>query len=341
MKINVNEFREKLDQLMPGLSGRSPVKDVKHFAFLGEEIVTYNDQVCIGIPFLTDFICTAPADELLSILSSITDAEIDISLQKGKIIFQSLITNDNAQLLTPGESELMEMINSLEIPQQGWKQIPSEFLTAIGLCAFSTSKDMTQGALNCVHIDGDTICSSDTFRISAYRMKEPMNAEEILIPVVAVKDLIRYNITKFLAQKNWIHFQEETGLIFSARILADDYPDILNLLNLEPITTVEIPRELKEVLKSIDVFSRGDFETDKKVKITVGDNFLICRAENQTGFVEKNLKISYKGETISFYINPVFFAEILEKSVIMQIDKQKRKALFSSESFKHLMALSI
>lgn len=337
MKIIVAELKDKLSKLMPGLAGRSPIKDVKHFAFLEKEIITYNDQVCIGVPFQTDFMCTVPADELLDILSGINETEIDISLQGNVIAFQSPSTK--AELTIQKESQLLTMINSLDIPEEGWKRLPEDFLTGIGLCAFSTSKDMTQGALNCVAVNGTQVYSSDTFRISSYTMKQDMNAGLILIPVVAVKDLIKYRVDQFCVDKSWIHFEDESGLVFSSRILPTDYPDILSLLNLEGITTVEMPKELKEILGSTETFTRGDFEIDKKVQISVSTGLMVCRVENQSGFVEKNLTINYQGESFNFFINPVFLSQILEKSTLMKIHESRNKALFLSEQFKHLMVL--
>ena len=43
MKINVSELREKLSRLMPGLSGRSPIKDIKQ---IKKEV----DEICGGAP---------------------------------------------------------------------------------------------------------------------------------------------------------------------------------------------------------------------------------------------------------------------------------------------------
>jgi len=334
MKINVSELREKLSRLMPGLSGRSPIKDIKHFAFVGGEIVTYNDQVCIGISFKCDFSCSIPADELISILSGIEEDEVEMILEGNLVKFNSPSTKAKISILE--ESQLLKMIESLDIPEKGWKPIPKDFIKAISLCVFSTSKDMTMGALNCVCIQGDQVLSSDTFRISNYKMKEKMDS--FLIPSVAVKDLIEYPIIQYSIDNSWIHFEDENGLIFSSRILLGDYPNILDYLNLEAIT-IEIPAKLKDILPHMDIFTRNDFEINKKIKIKINNGELFCEASNQSGEVQKKIDIIYKGEEIEFWINPIFLSQILEKSTIMKISSDRRKALFLSGQFKHLMGL--
>ncbi len=339
MKINVKELQEKLSKLMPGLSGRSPIKDIKHFVFLGDEIITYNDQVCIGIPFVTEFSCSVPADELLSILSSIKEEEIDIVLENDNIKFLSLSTK--AQISTMSDNQLITLIKTLDIPEEGWKPIPEEFIKAISLCVFSTSKDMTMGVLNCVALQHNDVVSSDRFRISGYTMKESMGdigMSSILIPAVAVKDLIKYPIVNFCVQGSWIHFQTKDGLIFSARILLDTYPNLLDFLNLQAIT-IEIPGELKDILDSIDIFTKEDFEIDKAIEIQINTNKLICKASNRSGWIEKTIKIDYKKEPLVFSINPIFLSQILEKTTTMQISLDQKRALFTSGSFRHLMVL--
>lgn len=334
MKIKTKELQEKLLKLMPGLSGRSPIKDIKHFAFLGSEIVTYNDQVCIGIPFKSDFSCSIPSDELISILSGIEEDEIEIIAEKEVIRFNSPSTKAKISILK--ESQLLKMIQSLDIPEEGWKSISKDFIEGVSLSAFSTSKDMTMGALNCVCVQDDQILSSDTFRISNYQMKEKMDS--FLIPSIVIKDLIRYPITKYCIDNSWIHFEDENGLIFSSRILLTTYPDILNYLNLEGIT-IEIPDKLKDILPHIDIFTKDEFEIDKKIKIKINNNELWCEASNQSGQVQKKIDIDYRGEEITFLINPIFLSQILEKSTTIKISPDRKKALFLSEKFKHLMGL--
>jgi hypothetical protein len=341
MKIDVKELKDKLELLIPGLVGRVPMKDMKHFAFLGDEIVTYNDQICIGIPFKTDFSCSIPADELLSILNTISEKEAEISLSSEnskKMIFSSPTTK--AELTVLEESQLLEMIESLSVPQNNWMPIPDNFLEGLSLCNFSTSKDMTQGALSCVAVVGSNIISSDTYRISVFSLPAG-NFETLLLPSVSIKDLIRYPVKQFCIDPPWVHFKDENNLIFSVRVLVGDYPDIIGLMSLENSIEITIPQLLTETLALIDPFTKNNFQMDSRVEIQVSKNKLICKGQKETGSIQKKFDLEYSGPDFSFSANPLFLSQILEKTTIMKISIENSKALFISNSFQHLISLMV
>jgi len=76
------------------------------------------------------------------------------------------------------------------------------------------------------------------------------------------------------------------------------------------------------------------------MQLTITDNKICCRAEKQNCWIEQDIDIEYNSETIQFDINPIFLAQILEKSTTMKIEPGK--ALFESgDNFKHVMAMPI
>ena len=62
MKIEREELLKVLSAIRPGLAKKDIVEQATHFIFTGQEVLTYNDQICISYPFETDFECSVPAD---------------------------------------------------------------------------------------------------------------------------------------------------------------------------------------------------------------------------------------------------------------------------------------
>ena len=50
MKINKVELQEALEKVKPGLASRELIEQSTSFAFMGDRVVTYNDEISISHP---------------------------------------------------------------------------------------------------------------------------------------------------------------------------------------------------------------------------------------------------------------------------------------------------
>ncbi len=81
MKINKESFLKVLNMVAPALSEKAMIEGTDRFIFTGNKIVTYNDRICIFVPFKFDWKCSLPAKELKGIISAIKEDEIDFDLE--------------------------------------------------------------------------------------------------------------------------------------------------------------------------------------------------------------------------------------------------------------------
>lgn len=339
MKIETLNLVNALKAILPALPKNTPLANMKQISFTKKWVIAYDDQISIRYPFKTDFQCTIFAEELYAVVSKINEKFIDVSLRENLFIIKS--DTVEVEIIIFQNDTITEIIDSsINLNKVDWKEIPPDFISALSLCEFSTSKDITQGFLACVYINKDEVYSSDNLRISYYKFKKATNLKKILIPSSAVKNLIDYNIenVSYEDKDSWIHFKGTNGEIFSCRILKDDYPDCSSLLELKG-NKIEIS---KEVLSAIDLlmpFTKDFIDIDKKIFFTVVDNFIFCKAEGEKGKIQKKIPIKYKGVKFSFVVNPIFLKQIFGKATSCIVNTKECKMLFSSENFKHIMVL--
>ena len=67
--INREQFLQVLFLVGSGLSKKSiTIEQSSHFVFMGDQIATFNNEVCVAHPFNINFNCTVPARELEAIV---------------------------------------------------------------------------------------------------------------------------------------------------------------------------------------------------------------------------------------------------------------------------------
>jgi hypothetical protein len=199
---------------------------------------------------------------------------------------------------------------------------------------FSASKDMTKGKGTCVCINQESLISSDEARISLYTLPKPTGFYT-LIPARSVADLVNFDITQVNLQKNWIHFKTEDGVIFSARVMEDTYPDVLEHFDVQG-TELMLPKELKALVESVVFMAEGQIDLDKRVEVIVEKDKIKCKAEKTVGKIEDYVEFESDKE-FHFFINPFFLSQVLDKATTMIATDNV--AYFQSENFEHVISL--
>jgi DNA polymerase III sliding clamp (beta) subunit (PCNA family) len=339
MKINKMEFLNALEAVKSGLAKKDIVEQATHFIFTGESILTYNDRICVVYPFETDFSCSVPSEELYKIISSTDDDTLDVSLVdknisiKGKKIKASLATDTGDQILE--RANLLSYNKSLKKSQK----LPKDFVEAITMCMFSTSKDATRPALTGVLIDGDYIASTDGFRISEYKMASGIDNDEIIVPATSIVELVKFEPLKFYIEKSWAYFINKQNAIFCCMIIIDKFPDYSKFLKGFEKVEITLPKNTKQMIEMVSVLAVGDFDLEKEITVKIESNQLSCKGQNARGWITNTGKIEYDGEPIEFIINPLFLMKILDHTASMFLGDGK--ILFTDQHFKHIISLVV
>lgn len=346
MKLNREELLKTLTLAKPALAKKEFILQATHFIFQGDYIATYNDSICIIAPFKTNFKCSVNGDEFYKALESISEEIVDISLTDNQILIKSKKTKAGLSTLVDDQEKVDNLIEDLKnrtSEKKFWKKLPGDFINGIFLCMFNASKDMTTGVRCCVAVRGNEIYSTDNLRISKYTLSSKM--DEMLIPARDAVELSKYEVTRYGKSDNWLHFITDDEVMFSCRTMIGDYPfdSLSRFFKKEPNNVMTLPKDLQDVMKAAAVFAAGDVDVAKMVEIKIEGNTIHCKSEKERGWMEKEIDIEEKFEKeILFYINPMFFAQVLDKATSLFLivgEEYPDKAVFLNENFVHMIAL--
>jgi hypothetical protein len=339
MKINREKLVNILSAIKPGLAKKQIVEAATHFIFTGQDVLTYNDSICIIHPFDTDFKCSISANEFYKILSNISAEEIEITLEEDKLKIKTAKTK--VTLATSSGESILDMIENLKLDEVMKKltPLPEGFLRGVELCSFSTSKSMAQPVLTCVLIKDKLIMSSDDLRISKFEMQKAIKPS-ILLPASAITELVKFPVEDYCISDGWAYFATKDDVLFCSRLVIGEHNDYEKYFEGMEGTQINLPEDLAKMIESASVLTEGEYDTDRLIEIEIEKGKIRCKGENSLGWIENETTLDFKQDkSIKFSINPIFLMKILEysSSMIYQDDR----ALFSTKGFDHLMALKI
>lgn len=334
MQINRHQLQTALNLVTAGLSKLNSSEQMQHFIFTGENVVTYNDFICVSHPFKTDFKHSVNSDDLLKILNKISSETIEINLEDTTLIVKTAKTK--AKLVSNVEDTISELISELESQvQDEWSALPEDFIEGAYLCMFSASKDMTLGTLTCLNITGNKMYSCDNVRMSSYEMSGEM--EDILIQASCISELKKIGVTQYSVSESWLHFLSDDGVRISIRRLKGSYMELEEMFHVEG-AKIKLPEDLTSCIETASVMSEGDSLIDKSVSISIDAGFLTVKASKTRGSVEKKTEINYKRTPIFFRTNPIFFVEILKHVTAMTVGENA--IMLRSGKFRHVLAIA-
>jgi len=326
---------EILQAVKPGLATKGIIEQFTHFIFSGNAVMTYNDEICVSYPLETGFQCSVIAEDLYKTLTGIRgDSSVKLSLEEDKLCIKT--ATRNAKLSTEVERDAEKMIEMLGIEdlEDKWISLPEDFLKGIYLCMFSASKDMTKGAGTCIYLNGADMVSSDEARISHYKLPKSTTLTT-LIPARSAVELVRFEVTKVALNASWAHFKTDEEVIFSARIMEDTYPDVLDHFNVQG-DEFTLPKDLKQLVESVVFMAEGQVDIDKRVEVIVEKDKISCKAEKSVGEIQDFIKFESEKE-FHFFVNPFFMSQVLEKATTMVAGENL--AYFQSGDFEHVISL--
>jgi DNA polymerase III sliding clamp (beta) subunit (PCNA family) len=345
MKMNRKELLEALKTTQPGLSKKEIIQQSMHVMFMGDCIATFNDQVAVLKNFTTDFKCSVNGEEFYKVLEGIKEEEIEVFVDGDHVKINSKKTKAGFSTLVGEQEKVDGMVAKLQATidkPKFFRTLPENFIKGVSLCMFAASKDMTQGVNSCVAIRDNEVMSTDSLRLSRYELPSKIK-DEILIPARDAYDLVKYDVTKYGLSDGWIHFRTEDGVTFNCRTMKGEYPYSLIKKYFIPIKDkITLPPELQGVIKNAIVLAEGEVDIAKMVDITIKKGAIICKSSKERGWMIKEVDCNYKGKELTFSINPVFMAQILETATtlsLVQGGEYPDKAYLTSENFCHIIAL--
>ena len=330
MELKRDQLCTALQSLTPGLASNEIIQQSTHFIFDKDRIYTFNDQIMVAQEFNTGIKGSIGGQTLLKVLQKIPDETITLEPTDDEII----IRGKNKEIglkLTPASIDIPFSISNTD-----WYKLPTKFVEGLKLCIISTSRDATKGPLVCIRLKDDQLTSCDNYRLTIYQLDTKFEFT-FLLPRTAAEHLIRYSPTLFSSTAEWLHFMNEEKTVFSCRSVADNYPDIGQLLDFKG-EWVKFPSGFKDAIERAGLLSTAEFDYERKVQLTLSDGEIECKGEGEDGWFRETNELQYQGDTKSFNIHPTYLGEIL--SHISKVRLGDDKLLFRGKDFQHVIALA-
>jgi DNA polymerase III sliding clamp (beta) subunit (PCNA family) len=339
MKINRESLIKILEAIQPGLAAKEIVEQSTSFIFSSGVVATCNDRISVSHPTPLELEGAVRADELYKMLKRMKREEVDLETSDKELKISCGRSKSGICLQSDLSPSIVTSLEEIQKSKKQWKLLPKDFIRAIKFCAFSAGRDMTKPELTTIHIKGKAAESCDNYRLTQYLLGSSSFAEEILIPADTIQDLVRHNPTHIAITNGWIHFDNESGILYSCRqVQVPPYPDLSPMLNTKG-PEIELPKDLPEALERASVFSGKGFEAlIFEVTLTFSDNWLTVEGKNNVGWFEEKLRTRYKGEKICFGINPEFLHDILPILRTVQLAPNMLK--FKGDAFIHCCSIS-
>ncbi len=329
--METSDLKEVFSKAYKHLAVKDPEDLYKSFILDKNKIVAVNRNYGVEFPFEIGIQAMIPAEETMKIISGIESEKIILSSGKSSVILKSSGISGEISCFE-WDGKYLETYNP---KNPKWEKVPEDFNKGIKLSMFSASKDISSESFNAVYVKGNHIQSTDNFRISRYSMKEKMKS--FLLPLPSSIAISSQNTINYFLEENLVHFKNKDKSIFHCRLIdGEKFPDVSPFFEIKKKDNFNLPQELSKTISLVSVLAQGDFVMDKVIKVSIDKGVIKCRAENETGWIESNIKIK-TDKKILFFINPVFFLEILKLSSVASTDG--KKIIFSVDNFSHLMML--
>lgn len=342
--------KEKLLELLSKMSFALDKKNIGHsgeIIFLKNRVCIYNGEICISAPFKSNIEFSVNGDIFIRVLKSFLEKQLRMRIEGGSLKIYSDVASAKIPfiLISDINVEIMNEIDSILFNDSKWAVFSENILEGLYMCGFSTSQDLTRGALYCVAVYNDRILSTDDLRLSRFIFNDgglKMKQKRWLIPYVYLDYLYKDKYSEYCEYDSWLCFREEKeGMFFGLRKIIGDHVE-----NSDRFFDIE-RKNMRKIIFPNEVLSFLDLVVGLMDEIVDYDKIIRLKAKSgelrfllEKDFLSKErLFILEDKVDFDFFINPVFFKQILARGNKFYIDKNNQRLYFYSKKFSHILSL--
>lgn len=332
IRINREELLGKLQSVQAGLSTREILEQSSCFVFQNGDVIAFNDEICCrtvsGLG--RKFVGAVQAKPLLNLLGKLVEDEITVEEDEGAFVVTGA-KNKRADIRM--EKEILLSVASVEEPGE-WKPLPEQFDDAAQIVGACAGTDDSRFSLTCVHLTAKYLEACDNFQLARYKLKTNITTDS-LIRQASLKNVIALGMSEVSETSAWLHFRNQSGLVFSCRRYIEEFPDLTVILAAtgEPAT---LPGGLNEAISRAQIFSATGTEDDR-VKIILKKNRVTIIGEGIQGKYREPKAIKYDGPPLTFYIAPKILIEISKKH--NDVEVSPTRLIVRGERFVYISCL--
>lgn len=334
MKFNRKDLMAALDAVRSGLGSKNKVEQSTCFVFIDGQVYTFNDEIAVSHPVkLEDFKGAVMAKEFYATLNKAKDDELEITVNEGGVVVTGKKFKAHVKLV----KEILLPINEIELPEEdGWHELPGNFSEAALFCSFTARKDLAKPILTYIDVNGSQAQSCDDYRLTRFELDSPL-AFPILFPANAAAALEEFDPVEYGMSGGWLHFLAQNGSVFSCRTSGlEDYPDVSFIMDMKG-TSFQFPDDTKAMIDKASIFTGADSGSNEAIVVSVTKSHMKVKGEGDVGWIEETSRVRYKGDDVTFSINPSFLKAIIGHSKKAEIGDGRLK--FIGDGFVHVVCL--
>ncbi len=324
-----------------GISKTPISEQLTHVFFLNNHVGCFSGERFIVREFPTGLTFSVPVAAILPVLERMDGEVVHVSFDGNTVKLTSrrsrsgLTINLDVSVMDP----VLQQVNSSGV----FQMLPPIFFQGLEFCKFSASEDITQGILSCICTREGVMYSSDDLRITRYNLISGNDSVDfqLNIQVFDAEILLKNKPLGVRSNGNWTIFSTDPQngplTIIGITPFDGEFPNVDDFFTMEG-AEISFPESLPTVVAEVSHFCDGMFTVDKKLKLQITNEKVICRAENQRTWFEKEIAHAQPlDREINIVINPLFFEQILQKTKSAVVGEDR--VFFTSDDFEHVLAL--
>lgn len=336
MTIDREKFLTALNAVKAGLSPREFIEQSSCFVFQDGMVMTFNDEVSCRIKIPIEVEGAIQAQSLLDILGKVEDEELMVRVAEEESELQ--FKGKGKVFGVTMDAEIYLPTSEVEMPlEEDWRDLPKEFTESVGLVQHCASKDSSKFRLTCIHLAPDFIEACDNMQAMRCMVDTGLR-KSVLVRASSLAHICELGMDRVAMTESWIHFENESGLIFSCRRYNDEYIKLDSLLEFEgkPLT---FPKGLDKAAERAAIFAM-DKAGDPLVTITLKTDKLKLEGEGISGWYRESKDVTYDGPDMEFMIDPSLMMRIAERHSDAQISGEKLRISGKDDKWEYITVLA-
>jgi hypothetical protein len=331
-----SEFLFALQKVAAGL-GRG-LKQSDHFAFKNGEVFTYNEELACRCKVNVDFEGAVLAKPLLEMLKKMTEEDIEIVAEDGKLILRRKRQRAEFEL----DPKITLPIDEIEKPKT-WKKLPDNFEDAVLMVSTCLGGPKANYfGWTCIHIHPEWIEACDTIQLCRWRLRMPIKPEEeFLVLGNTIKKVMRMGHTEFALTPSWFHLHTDYGFAVSCRLYREEniYPDLTPIVKgARGGTPLVLPKALMLAADKAGVFSVENTDANL-IRIRLRKDRVLVNGDGTNGRFFQSIPAKWEGKNVEFIFSPILLNEIRRHHSKCEIVIDPPRLVIRGERWKYIACL--
>jgi hypothetical protein len=353
MILQKTALLDTMKHCLPGVEkSNSLIEGADTFVFGHGAIHSYNDGISVSASFDSgDLTGAVKSMDFYKLISKVPAEQIEITPADGEWLLKTDSMEAHIKLV---QSKISEYISELQINDLEWSTLPEDFFEGVRLCKIGCNHSIQRG----IYANGTDLISTDTIRINHFKMSAEMPVFWLDDP--AVTELMKLtDIKEYSIQPSWVHFKNESGVIFSCKRKADSqYPfqqlmsHVTNHGKQESDPVYKFPPNINEVIDRVSVLA-GTIRDALAVQMRISKEAITIESSKDSGSIKEIVPFSEPieqleaGQVINMWVEPSFLMEASKKVVGFfvkehsQGERVQKNIVFFNDRYTQIVATYI